>query len=120
MELRVRTLLASLGDYPVERLDLVRARMTCAEAQAKLLEAVRSELTEQELDVVNRAKNGGGRMTGRKLRDVKTYREATGFEALVAWWVHSDKIARLEQLLDARIEQLARDELARAARPRRG
>lgn len=104
-EREVRLRLARRGDFPTDRLNLLKARIVCAEAQAVLLAAIEAELDETEAGVVRRGRNLSLR-AGRGGRDVRTYRASTGLEALVAHWCCGEPgdRARFEALLAPRLE----------------
>ncbi len=93
-ELYVRTSLLA-GDRPRagnlhrETVELVRA-----EAQARALEAIRPLLSEEEADLVRRARN---QKSGRGAE----YARSTGFEALIGWLYLSGRHERLEEILKA-------------------
>jgi ribonuclease-3 family protein len=117
-ELELRRKIAARGDWPVARLDQVRAALSRAEAQAALLEAIVEQLDEDELDVVARGRNASVRSGGRVKRDVKSYRAATAFEALVCHWFEGGEAgrSRFHSLLDAAMEA-ALDEAFRKSAP---
>jgi ribonuclease-3 family protein len=122
-ELEVRHRLASRGDYPTDRLDTMKAAVVRAEAQAGLLAEIEPHLHERELAVVARARNAGVPTSARRHRSTKAYREATAFEALVAWWAYGeeDERARFDELVAERLERAIDAALERdAGRPRRG
>ncbi|MCA9716483.1 MAG: hypothetical protein KC468_17560 [Myxococcales bacterium] len=122
-EREVRIRLARRGDYPTERLDAYKARIVCAEGQARLLEAIEEALTEQEQAVVRRGRNASLKPAGRSQRNTRAYRAATGLEALIAHWAHgpAGARARFEELLAPGIETLIDETIARLGqRPRRG
>jgi ribonuclease-3 family protein len=105
-EREVRLRLARRGDYPTDRLHALKARIVCAEAQAELLAAIEPELDEVEVGIVRRGRNVSLKASGRAVRDVRTYRAATGLEALVAHWSLGEPAvrARFEALLGPRLE----------------
>ena len=122
-ELEVRRRLAARGDYPTDRLDAMKAAVVRAEAQAGLLSAIEAELDEQERAVAGRARNAGLPSSARGHRSTRAYRDATAFEALVAWWDlgEAEHHARFEALVVPRLEAAIDAALARDAdRPRRG
>jgi len=83
----IRSRLAELGDYPVDRLERMRARLARAETQAELLAEILPQLEPDELDVVRRARNTKfGRAGMRSDLTTRTYRAASAFEALIGWW----------------------------------
>ncbi len=105
-EREVRLRLSRRGDWPTDKLDKLRARIVNAEAQAAMLKRMTDSLTEAELAVVQRGRNTDVRGSGRR-RNVKAYRAATGFEALIAWWSLGDpeQRARMDALLYPAIER---------------
>lgn len=120
-EVLVRTRICSLGDWPVDRLDRVRARCSRAEAQARMLAQIEAELDEDESAVVGRARNQKLRAGGRAQRDVKSYRAATALEALVAWWQQSaEGRERCEALLGPILDAAIEAAFSASARPKRG
>jgi ribonuclease III family protein len=122
-ELEVRRRLAARGDYPTDRLDTMKAAVVRAEAQAGLLAAIEPDLHELELAVAARARNAGVPGSARRHRSTRAYREATAFEALVAWWELGGETerGRFDELVVPRLEAAIDAALARdAGRPRRG
>lgn len=99
--------LAQRGDYSTDRLNSIKAKIVCAETQAELLHEILAELSEEEASVVRRARNQTMKSNGRKNFDVKTYRQATAFEALVAYWLYKDAQGkqRFEQLIGPYLEK---------------
>ncbi len=117
----VRWRVSGRGDYPVDRLDAIKADVVRAEAQAELLETIEPELTEDEHAVVQRGRNAKTpSLKGKK--DTQTYRSATGFEALVARWaLREGGWERYEALVVPRLEPMIDVAVARRAKkPRRG
>lgn len=85
-EREVRVRLARRGDYPTDRLHVMKAMIVRAEAQAELLAAIEPELDEAETSVVRRARNLNHKAGGRGVRNTREYRAATALEALVGHW----------------------------------
>jgi len=121
-ERAVRTRLALRGDHPVDRLDGARARVVRSEAQAALLAVIEADLEAAEVEVVRRGRNASVRAGGRAVRDVKAYRAATGFEALVGWWAAAGPggWCRFEATVGAALDSALDDALERSRKPRRG
>lgn len=119
-ELRIR--LARQGDHPTHRLDRARAKIASAAGQAALLVQIEHALDDRERTVVQRARNAEVSGSGRAQRDVKTYRAATGLEALVAFWTLNGPSgsARFEAVLAPPLERAIEAALATSAQPRRG
>lgn len=103
-EREVRIALSRRGDYPTKQLDTMRAKLVKAESQAALLTELidAGVLTEAELSVVGRARNAAVRGT---VRDVRAYRAATAFEALIGWWLHGGDATRFTSLVVPAIER---------------
>jgi ribonuclease-3 family protein len=121
-ELELRRRIAARGDWPVARLDRVRAALSRAEAQARLLEGVLEQLDEEESELVRRGRNASVRSGGRVKRDVKSYRAATAFEVLVDHWLggHAEGRARFDALLAPAIEDAIDEAFARSEKLKRG
>jgi ribonuclease III family protein len=122
-EVEVRRRLAARGDYPTDRLDVMKAGVVRADAQAQLLASIEGELEPAELDVAARARNAALPASARGKRNTRAYREATAFEALVAWWDLGPPPARtrFDALVGPRLDAAIDAAIARdAARPRRG
>lgn len=120
-EREVRHRVASRGDFPIDRLDAIKARVVRAEAQATLLAEIQAQLDEDEMAVVRRARNARVSGSGRARRDVRAYRAATGLEALVAWWTVNRRKKRLEELLGPALDRAIDAAVTRyRSRPRRG
>ena len=75
-----------------------------AKKQMESLEKVLPKLSEQELDVVRRARNAHAKH-GAKNFDEETYKKATAFEALVGFlYLHKDE-ERLNNILKISIQE---------------
>lgn len=107
-EREVRWRIALRGDYPTERLDAVKADIVRAEAQAAMLAAIEPELTEDERAIARRGRNAPLAPSAKGRKNTRDYREATGFEALMALWTLEDARggeSRFEALVGHRLEQ---------------
>jgi mini-ribonuclease III len=121
-ELQVRVRVAMRGDFPVDRLDAIKAEVVRAERQAELLEAVLPSLDDEEAALVRRARNTSPPSSARGRRAMQSYRAASALEALVArWWLTDDGQARFDALLGAHLDAaITRALELRAKRPKRG
>lgn len=122
-EREARWRVASRGDYPIDRLDAVKAEVVRAESQAKLLGRIDAALEEDERDMVRRGVNASVSSSPRGRRSTKEYRRATGFEALIALWSLRGEAGeiRFNELVVPELEDAIDQALARhAVRPRRG
>lgn len=118
-EVRVRRRLLARTDLPADRLDAIKTRIVRASSQAAALDAIWDELTPDEQDLARRARNA--RVAGSPRGDVRTYRAATAFEALVGGWCADGRADRFETVvtpwLDAALDEAI---AAGRRRPRRG
>jgi ribonuclease-3 family protein len=121
-ELQVRLRVAMRGDFPVDRLDAIKAEVVRAESQAALLEAVLPALDDDEAAVVRRARNTTPPTSARGRRAMQSYRAASALEALIArWWLVPDGDARFEALLGPQLDAaITRAVELRSAKPKRG
>ena len=122
-ELEVRRRLAARGDFPIDRLDAMKALVVRADAQAELFAAIEPGLDNAEKDVAKRARNAALPGSARGRRNTRAYRSATALEALVAWWDlgDTDTRARLQAIVGPLLEAAIDAAVARhKARPRRG
>lgn len=122
-ELDVRRRLSDRGDYATDRLDAMKADLVCARRQAELLAEIEAQLDDEEGAVVRRGRNasvGGGKARGKT--DVRTHRNATGLEALIAYWfADPDRRRRYALLLVPALEAAIDGAVARRAKKlRRG
>lgn len=104
------------------RLDRVRAAVSRAETQAKLLEEIIEHLEQDEAELVRRGRNASVRSGGRVKRDVKAYRAATAFEVLIDHWLGGDAQgqARYEALVVPALERSIDEAFAKSERLKRG
>lgn len=119
-ELLVRSRVASRGDFPVDRLDAIKAEVVRAESQAALLEAVLPALDDDEAAVVRRARNTTPPTSARGRRAMQSYRAASALEALIArWWLEDS--ARFDELLGPHLDAaITRAVELRSTKPKRG
>jgi ribonuclease-3 family protein len=102
----VRTRVALRGDYPIDRLDAMKAAVVRSETQAALLADLEPELDDEEQTLVRRARNTAPPAGARGRRATKDYRSASALEALVARWrlAGDEGRARLDELLAPRLD----------------
>ena len=118
-EVWVRRALAERSDLPADRLDAIKAAVVRAESQARALEAIWDALTPDERALAQRARNAAVRGTPRG--DVRTYRAATAFEALVGAWCLGGREDRFEAVVGPWLaEALDAAYATFRRRPRRG
>ena len=74
-----------------------------ARRQKETLEKILDSLTEEEKEVVRRARNSHSKHSAKNF-DEETYNKATSFEALIGYLFLSKQTTRLEEILKKSIE----------------
>ena len=97
-DLYVRSLLVSRG-MTVGKMHKQAVRMVSAFAQARMLEAIEPDLTEEEADVARRGRNSQAKHAAPKHADPADYAHATGLEALWGYLYLSGQTERLDELV---------------------
>lgn len=95
-DLYVRSHLVQQGGR-VGKMHRQAIRLVCAHAQAEALTRIQEDLTEEEANVVRRARNV--HQSPPKNADPADYQKATGLEALIGYLYASGREERLEALL---------------------
>ena len=103
-ELVVRTVLVERKNTQAEKLHKAATKIVKAETQALLIEAVRDDLTEEELSVYKRGRNAKA-VTRAKNATMSEYRRATGFEALMGYLYLKGDMARMIKLIRLGVEK---------------
>jgi len=102
-ELYIREHVISNSHEQVNKLHKKTVKYVSAKAQAKIVEILDNELTEEEKDIIRRGRNADAN-TIPKNTDVVTYKIATGFEALIGYLYLSKEETRLKDLINKSIE----------------
>ena len=97
-ELVVRTVLVERKNTQPEKLHKAATKIVKAETQALMIEAMKEELTEEELAVFKRGRNAKA-VTRAKNATMSEYRRATGFEALMGYLYLKGDIERMIMLI---------------------
>ena len=102
-ELLVRTMLCTQGHAAVGELHRLTVSYVKAPAQAKAMEKLLPRLSEEELALYKRGRNAHvhGVPQG---ASVGEYHAATGLEALFGWLYLQGRLARIEELFTAAME----------------
>ena len=77
--------------------------VVCAPNQAKLMDLIKQQLTETELDIVNRARNLHFNNIA-KNSTPEQYSKATEFEALLGYLYLTNQFERLQKFIDISLE----------------
>jgi ribonuclease-3 family protein len=103
-ELVVRTVLVERKNTQAEKLHKAATKIVKAETQALLIEAIKEELTEEELAVYKRGRNAKA-VTRAKNATMSEYRRATGFEALMGYLYLKGDMERMMKLIHLGVER---------------
>lgn len=103
-ELVVRTVLVERKNTQAEKLHKAATKIVKAETQALMIEALKDELTEEEMAVYKRGRNAKA-VTRAKNATMSEYRRATGFEALMGYLYLKGEIGRMIQLIHMGVEK---------------
>lgn len=97
-DLYVRSILLSRG-MPVGKMHRQAVRMVSAAAQARMLEAITPELTQEEAGVARRGRNAQAKHAAPKHADPADYAHATALEALWGYLYVTGQTKRLSALI---------------------
>lgn len=96
-DLIIRTLVVGKGNTKASQLHYQTSHIVKAQTQAKMIEALEPDLTEEENDVYRRGRNAKS-PTMAKNASMTDYRKATGFEALMGYLYLKDDLDRVMEL----------------------
>ena len=99
-----KLLLVERKNTQAEKLHKAATKIVKAETQALLIEAVKEELTEEELAVYKRGRNAKA-VTRAKNATMSEYRRATGFEALMGYLYLKGDMERMIKLIRLGVEK---------------
>lgn len=105
-EVFVRGRVVSGANHRPNELHRQSIRFVSAKAQAKALERLMPELTEEEADIVRRGRNAKSG-TAPKNADVLEYRHSTAFECLLGYLYYRQRYDRLRELMVRSMETTA-------------
>lgn len=103
-ELVVRTVLVERKNTQAEKLHKAATKIVKAETQALMIEALKEDLTEEEMAVFKRGRNAKA-VTRAKNATMSEYRRATGFEALMGYLYLKGDIERMIELIHLGVEK---------------
>lgn len=102
-DLVIRTVVVERANRPANGLHHITVGYVSAGAQAKIVEALMEELTEEERSVYRRGHNSKPH-TKAKNASIGEYLKATGFEAVLGYLYLSDRMDRVLELIKRGIE----------------
>ena len=103
-ELVIRSIIVGRANRSAENLHKSSVRFVKAETQARMVEALAEELTEEEKEVFRRGRNANSH-TVAKNASRGDYRKATGFEALMGYLYLKGEFNRMTELVKSGIEK---------------
>lgn len=104
-DLIIRSVVVERGNEPANKLHHKTVRYVKAETQAAIIEALLTELTDEELSVYKRGRNAKS-YTSAKNASIGDYRKATGLEALCGYLYLQGKTERILELLQKGLHTL--------------
>lgn len=104
-ELVIRTMVVEKGNRQASQLHRLTTSYVKAQAQAAMIEALESELTEEELAIYKRGRNAKS-YTSAKNASILDYRKATGLEALIGYLYLSGREERVLFLIKEGISRI--------------
>lgn len=103
-ELVIRTIVVDEANRSVNKLHKDSASLVKADAQAYMIDFLQEQLSEEEMSVYKRGRNAKS-YTKAKNATYASYRNATGFEALMGYLYLSGKSDRMMELIKSAIDE---------------
>ena len=104
-EVLIRTRVMNRGSMQVNKMHKKSASLVKAAAQARMMQELQEELTEEETAVYKRGRNAHSASSA-KNASIRDYRMATGFEALVGYLYLTGQYERLLKLVHDGLERI--------------
>lgn len=102
-ELIVRSILVSMGNRPVNKLNKDATSLVKAGAQSEIIKLISDNLSEEEYTVFKRGRNSSPH-TMAKNASMTDYKYATGFEALIGFLYLDNRCERALELVKLGID----------------
>ncbi|MBF1010832.1 MAG: ribonuclease III [Lachnoanaerobaculum sp.] len=102
-ELIVRSILVSMGNRPVNKLNKDATSLVKAGAQSEIVKLISDKLSEEEYTVFKRGRNSSPH-TMAKNASMSDYKYATGFEALIGFLYLDNRCDRALELVKLGID----------------
>ena len=102
-ELIVRSILVSMGNIPVNKLNKDATSLVKAGAQSEIIKLISDNLSEEEYTVFKRGRNSSPH-TMAKNASMTDYKYATGFEALIGFLYLDNRCDRALELVKLGID----------------
>ena len=104
-EIIIRSIVVQTANRPAGQLNKIKVKFVNAAAQAKMIEILEPELTEEEMDAYKRGRNAKS-YSSAKNQSVADYRKATGLEALCGYLYLKGDLDRLFYLIRKGMDEL--------------
>ena len=104
-DLVIRTIVVERGNTSPNKLHKTTVQYVSARVQAKLIDGLMEELTEEEQEVYRRGRNAKSYTTAKNATVIE-YRKATGLEALCGYLYLLGKQERMLSLIKRAVESL--------------
>lgn len=104
-DLLVRTVVVERANRSPKDLHRTTVKYVNAATQARMIEAIEADLTEEEMAVFHRGRNAKS-ATSAKNASIVDYRKATGFEALVGYLYLQNDMERAVELIRIALEKI--------------
>ena len=102
-ELMIRSILVSMGNRPVNKLNKDATSLVKAGAQSEIIKLISDNLSEEEYTVFKRGRNSSPH-TMAKNASMTDYKYATGFEALIGFLYLDNRCDRALELVKLGID----------------
>lgn len=102
-ELIIRSILVSMGNRPVNKLNKDATSLVKAGAQSEIIKLISDKLSEEEYTVFKRGRNSSPH-TMAKNASMTDYKYATGFEALIGFLYLDNRCDRVLELVKLGID----------------
>ncbi|MCM1387166.1 MAG: ribonuclease III [Bacillus sp. (in: Bacteria)] len=107
-DLIIRSIVVERANRPANSLHKIVIRYVNAKTQARMIEAVEEELSEEEAAIYHRGRNAKS-YTHAKNASIAEYRKATGLEALFGYLYLQNRMDRLLALIETAFEKIGMD-----------
>ncbi|MCM1254317.1 MAG: ribonuclease III [Clostridium sp.] len=107
-DLIIRSIVVERANRPVNSLHKIVIRYVNAKTQARMIEAIEEELSEEEAAIYHRGRNAKS-YTHAKNASIAEYRKATGLEALFGYLYLQNRMDRLLALIETAFEKIDMD-----------
>lgn len=101
----IRTVLVKMGNCPPNKLHKRASQLVKASTQSEMVEQLKEELTEEEMQVYKRGRNAKSASMA-KNASMAEYRRATGFEALIGYLYLKKEMERIIDLIKLGLDKI--------------